>query len=88
MGEGVGRSGKEDPTFNGLTDTPGLPRGRGHGPFAQKGPLKNPRGRDKKRAVRGREGAVKEPQNLKRGRTRFELCHLQIPSSHPPPFLQ
>ena len=42
----------------------GLPRGRGHGPFAQKGPLKNLRGRDKKRAMRGREGAVKEPQNL------------------------
>ena len=41
------------------------------GCFAQKGPLKNLRGRDKKRAVRGREGAVKEPQNLKRGRKRF-----------------
>ena len=36
----------------------------GHVPFAQKGPLQNLRGRDKKRAVRGREGAVKEPQNL------------------------
>ena len=49
-------------------DCTGLPRGRGHGPFAQKGPLENLRGRDKKRAVRGREGAVKESINIKRGR--------------------
>ena len=33
--------------------------GRGHGPFALKGPLEN---------LRGREGAVKESINIKRGR--------------------
>ena len=49
----------------------GLPRGCGHGPFDQKGPLQNPRGCGKKRAVRGCEGAVKEPQNLNRGHKRF-----------------
>ena len=49
----------------------GLPRGCGHGPFDQKGPLKKFWGRDKKRAVSDCEGVVKEPKNLKRGRNRF-----------------
>ena len=61
----------------------GLPRGRGHGPFAQKGPLENLWGRDKKRAVRGREGAVKVWKNLRRGRKRF--LKSAIHPSPPPP---
>ena len=46
---------------------PGLPGGRGHGPFAQKGPYSNILGREKLGAVRGREGAVKRSKMLKMG---------------------